>query len=112
MFFRLRHNQIHRIHPLQGESQAIQMNTARYRKAVYCALWVQAACRLLSDTFHSDSFNTSKRDAFILLPCLAIYNYFSVYKLITEPLYLLLEDQRSESSCKRNIKATRPSMER
>ena len=43
MFFRLRHNQIHRIHPLQGESQAIQMNTARYRKAVYGALWVQAA---------------------------------------------------------------------
>ena len=28
MFFRLRHNQIHRIHPLQGESQAIQMNIA------------------------------------------------------------------------------------
>ena len=43
MFFRLRHNQIHGIHPLQGESQAIQMNTARYRKAVYSALWVQAA---------------------------------------------------------------------
>ena len=37
------HNQIHRIHPLQGESQAIQMNTARFRKAVYSALWVQAA---------------------------------------------------------------------
>ena len=43
IFFRLRHNQIHRIHPLQGESQAIQMNIARYRKAVYSALWVQAA---------------------------------------------------------------------
>ena len=43
MFFRLRHNQIHRIHPLQGESQAIQMNIARYRKAVYSALWLQAA---------------------------------------------------------------------
>jgi len=43
IFFRLRDNQIHRIHPLQGESQAIQMNIARYRKAVYGALWVQAA---------------------------------------------------------------------
>ena len=43
IFFRLRHNQIHWIHPLQGESQAIQMNIARYRKAVYGALWVQAA---------------------------------------------------------------------
>ena len=43
IFFRLRHNQIHRIHPLQGESQAIQMNIAWYRKAVYSALWVQTA---------------------------------------------------------------------
>ena len=43
IFFRLRHNQIHRIHPLQGESQAIQMNIARYREAVYSALWLQAA---------------------------------------------------------------------
>ena len=43
IFFRLRHNQIRRIHPLQGESQAIQMNIARYRKAVYSALWVPAA---------------------------------------------------------------------
>ena len=43
IFFRLRHNQIHRIHPIQGESQAIQMNIARYRKAVYSALWVPAA---------------------------------------------------------------------
>ena len=43
MFFRLRHNQIHRIHPLQGERQVIQMNTARFRKAVYGALRVQAA---------------------------------------------------------------------
>ena len=62
--------------------------------------------------YHGDTFNTSKRDAFILLPCLGIYKYSIVYKLIAEPLYLLLEDQRSEISCKRNIKATRPSMER
>ena len=67
---------------------------------------------LLSATYHSDGFNTSKRDAFILLPCLTIYKYFSIYELITEPLYLLLEDERSEISCKRNIKATRPSVER
>ena len=47
ILFRLSHNQIHRIHPLLGESQAIQMNIARYRKAVYSALWVQAAiCHL------------------------------------------------------------------
>ena len=28
---------------------------------------------------YSDSFNTSKRHVFILLPCLAIYKYFSIY---------------------------------
>ena len=62
--------------------------------------------------YYSDTFNTAKRDAFIQLPCLGIYKYSIVYKLNAEPLYLLLEDQRSEISCKRNIKATRPSMER
>ena len=90
------------------------MNTARYRNAVYSALWVQAALVVcyLPLIKAIALLNTSKRDAFILLPCLAIYKYFSIYKLITEPLYLLLEDQRSEISCKRNIKATRPLMER
>ena len=39
----LRHNQIHvQNHVAQGQpSQAIPLNTARYRKAVYSALWVQ-----------------------------------------------------------------------
>ena len=43
IFFTLRHNQIHvQNHVAQGEpSQAIPLNTARYRKAVYSALWVQ-----------------------------------------------------------------------
>ena len=90
------------------------MNTARYRKAVYGALWVQAAlvvCFLpliiAIALIHQRGMHLS-----CYLACLAIYKYFSVYKLITEPLYLLLKDQRSEISCKRNIKATRPSMER
>ena len=74
--------------------------------------WLGSIGRLLSATYHSDGFNTSKTDAFILLPCLATYKYFSIYKLITEPIYLLLEDQKSEIICKRNIQATRLSMER
>ena len=39
----LRHNQIHvQNHVAQGQrSQAIPLNVARYRKAVYSALWVQ-----------------------------------------------------------------------
>ena len=43
IFFTLRHNQIHvPNHAAQGQpSQAIPLNIARYRKAVYSALWVQ-----------------------------------------------------------------------
>ena len=43
IFFTLRHNQIHvQNHVAQGQpSQAIPLNIARYRKAVYSAMWVQ-----------------------------------------------------------------------
>ena len=43
IFVTLRHNQIHvQNHATQGQqSQAIPLNIARYRKAVYSALWVQ-----------------------------------------------------------------------
>ena len=43
IFVTLRHNQIHvQNHAAQGQpSQAIPLNIARYRKAVYSALWVQ-----------------------------------------------------------------------
>ena len=43
IFVTLRHNQIHvQNHVAQGQpSQAIPLNIARYRKAVYSALWVQ-----------------------------------------------------------------------
>ena len=45
IFLSLRHNQIHvQNHVAQGQpSQAIPLNIARYRKAVYSALWVQVA---------------------------------------------------------------------
>ena len=51
IFFSLRHNQIHvQNHVAQGQpSQAITLNIARYRKAVYSTLWVQGtlvACYL------------------------------------------------------------------
>ena len=52
------------------------------------------------------ALNTSKGDAFIFLPCFAIYNNFSVFKLVVKPVSVLLEDHRSETSCKRNITTT------
>ena len=51
IFFTLRHNQIHvQNHVAQGQpSQVIPLNIARYKKAVYSAMWVQGtlvACYL------------------------------------------------------------------
>ena len=112
IFFHLRHNQIHRIHPLRGESQAIQMNIARYRKAVYSALWVQAAlvvCYLqliiATALIHQRGMHLSYYLACQFTSTLVYINSS------LNPFFLLLEDQRSEIGCKRNIKATRPSME-
>ena len=105
--FTLRHNQIHvQNHVAQGQpSQAIPLNIARYRKAVYSALWVQGTL-VICYLPYSSSFETSERDVFIPLPCSAIYGYFSVFELIIKPVVVLLEDQRSEASCERLSKAT------
>ena len=45
IFFTLRHNQIHvQSHAVQGQpSQTTPLNIARYKKAVYSALWVHVA---------------------------------------------------------------------
>ena len=45
------------------------------------------------------------------LPCTAICGYNTVLKLVIKPVAVLLEDQRSEASCKRNIKANVPLLE-
>ena len=107
IFVTLRHNQIHvQNHVAQGQpSQAIPLNIARYRKAVYSALWVQGTL-VICYLPYSSSFETSERDVFIPLPCSAIYGYFSVFELIIKPVVVLLEDQRSEASCERLSKAT------
>ena len=73
IFLSLRHNQIHvQNHVAQGQpSQAIPLNIARYRKAVYSALWVQGTLVIcyLPYNIAVDRFDTSERDAFINLPC-------------------------------------------
>ena len=99
----LRHNQIHRQNHVPQSSQANTLNKARYRKAVYGALWVQIT---LSSVRYSRSFNNSKANVFIYLPCFAIYRYFSVFKLVVKSVAVLLEDHRSETSFKRNITTT------
>ena len=42
------------------------------------------------------------------LSCTAICGYNTVLKLVIKPVAVLLEDQRSEGSCKRNFKANVP----
>ena len=63
IFFNLRHNQIHvQNHVAQGEpSQAIPLNTARYRKAVYSALWVQGTLAICYLPFYIVAVFTPQR---------------------------------------------------
>ena len=66
---------------------------------------------LLSAVWYSSSFATSGRDDFIHLPCLEFHSKHGLLKLIIKPFVVLLEDQSSEASCKRNIKANVPLLE-
>ena len=66
---------------------------------------------LLSTVCCSGGDNTSKRDNLANSPCHAINRNCSLLELIFKPVVVLLEDQRSEASCKSNIKATVLSIE-
>ena len=63
IFVTLRHNQIHvQNHVSQGQqSQAIPLNIARYRKAVYSALWVQGTLGICYLPYNIAVFLTSRR---------------------------------------------------
>ena len=109
IFFTLRHHIHFQNHVAQGQPrQTIPLNIARYRKAVYNALWVHTGNigSLLSATRYSVYFSSSKRDLFIRSPCSSLDSYFSLFELILKPFTVLLEDQRSKASCKRKIKAS------
>ena len=68
---------------------------------------------LLSAVCCSGGDNTSERDNLANSPChaCAIYTNCSLLELIFEPVVVLLEDQRSQASCKSNIKANILSIE-
>ena len=63
IFVTLRHNQIHvQSHAAQGQpSQAIPLNIARYRKAVYSALWVQGTFGICYLPYNIAIFLTPQR---------------------------------------------------
>ena len=63
IFLSLRHNQIHvQNHVAQGQpSQAIPLNIARYRKAVYSALWVQGTLGICYIPYNIAVFLTPRR---------------------------------------------------
>ena len=84
-------------------------NIARYRKAVYSALWVQGTLDICYLPYSIAVVLTPQRG----MP-LSMYlaRNFTVSMVLLNsslnPLLLvvLLEDQRNKASCKRNIKAT------
>ena len=63
IFVTLRHNQIHvQSHAAQGQpSQPIPLNIARYRKAVYSALWVRGALAICYLPYNIAVFLTPQR---------------------------------------------------
>ena len=63
IFVTLRHNQIHvQSHAAQGQpSQAIPLNIARYRKALYSALWVQGTLGICYLPYNIADFLTPQR---------------------------------------------------
>ena len=63
IFVTLRHNQIHvQNHAAKGQpSQAIPLNIARYRKAVYSALWVQGTLGICYIPYNIAVFLTPRR---------------------------------------------------
>ena len=74
--------------------------------SVQCTVGAGNIGYLLSSVRYSRSFNNSKGNVFIYLPCFAIYSYFSVFKLVGKSVAVLLEDHRSETSFKTNITTT------
>ena len=112
IFFSLRHNQIHvQNHVVQGQpSQAIPLSIARYKKAVYSGLWVQVTLVAWYVPSGIAAVALTPQLEGWLYP-LTIYCYFSLFKLVIKPVPVLLEDQGSKASCKKNVKATILSIE-
>ena len=117
IFFTLRHNQIHVDHAQnrafrRQPSQAIPLNIARYRKAVNSALWVKGTLVFCYLPFVVVVAITPQRGITLPIHLATQYTGTVVYfNSSLNPLFLLLEDHRSEASCKSNIKATILSIE-
>ena len=110
IFFTLHHDQIR----VQNHACCLRTtevsNSIEHRSiqkgSVQCTVGSGNIGCLLSAVWYNSSFTTSEREVFIHSPRFGIYGYLSVFELIIKPLFVLLEDQRSKASCKRNIKAT------
>ena len=95
IFLTLRKNQIQpRGRDSQAQStQPTSMNMARYRKAVSSTLWIQVIFNLVVCYLPCvvTVLLTPKGE----LPCLTIWGYRHLLKLVVQPVVVLLEDQRS-----------------
>ena len=115
IFFTLHHDQIRVQNHACCSRTTEASNSIEHRSiqkgSVQCTVGAGNIGCLLSAVWYNSSFTTSEREVFIHSPWFGIYGYFSVFELIIKPLFVLLEDQRSKASCKRNIKATSLSIE-
>ena len=109
--FTLHHNQIHvQNHVSQGQpNHKIPLNRARYKRAVNSVLWVQVALVVC--------YLPSAITSALIMSQGGVPLYSYVARQFTSTLvflnsslipFILLEDQRSKGSCKRNIKAVLP----
>ena len=107
ILFSLRHNQIHvENHVAQGQASQAGNSTEHssiQKGSVQCHVGAGNIGYLSSAARCSGGFDTSTRDDFIDIPRQRIYFYFNLFKLVVKPVAILLEDQRSTASCKRNI---------
>ena len=81
-------------------------HTSIQKGGVQCTVGAGNIGSLLSATWYSVYFSSSKRDLFIRSPCSSLDSDFSLLELILKPFTVLLEDHRSKASCKSNIKAS------
>ena len=112
--YTLRHNQIHvQNHVAQGQpSQAIPaLNIARYRKTVYSALWVQGTLVLCYLPLSIVDALRPQRGISLSVYLARRFASTILFSNSSLNVAVLLEDQRSEASCKRNIKANAPLFE-
>ena len=84
------------------ESSNSTEHSSVQKGSVQCTVGASNIVWLLSAVWYSGSFEASRGLSLTFLPCYEVYCFINVLKLIFKPFVILLEDQRSQTSGKRN----------